>query len=154
MRSSFKHMAVRIISITIIVTIIGVYVYTSYFHYYEGRNNKQNEAAKRVYDVTSSTLKNIDITYDDHVLSSNPKISVDVSECELYRSLCVSLLLYDIDLNKQVYYIEIRDGQLHKVIYSSWEYSGYVGSYPEYNSTCYPYHLLVSNAYDDFNENQ
>lgn len=111
MKTSYKKAIIHVVSIAIIVTIIGIYVYTSYFHYYEGRNNKQNEAAKRIYDVTSYLIKTADLPDNDLVLSSNKKMSVDVLKPDFYRSLQASLLAYDIDLNKQVFYIEIRDGK-------------------------------------------
>lgn len=145
---------IRIIFIALIAALAGAFIYSSYFHYYEGRNNKQNEAAKRIYDVTNHVLSNTEVAVNSLVITRNRSIADEGSNNELYKIICESLLSYGIDLEKQVYYIEIRDGRAYKVIYSSWEFSGYAGCFPEYNLTCYPYHLLVNKAYGEFVDNR
>ena len=143
---------VHILFLLLCIGLFSGYIYYSYFHYYEGRNNSQNEIARRIYDVTDAVLTEKPLKVKNIVFTTNRGITEDSSNNEVYKLICEMLLSYNIDLEKQVCYIEIRNGQVYRVIYSTWEFSGYTGSFPEYNLSCQPYYLIVNKANNEFKE--
>lgn len=114
-------------------------VYISYFKSYEGRNQKENLNASKLYHLYSSALLSTDIDKinNDMILSSNPKLEYGNNlSSDFYNVLSKYAADNNVNINDGIYYIEIRDKNVYKVIYAKWKYSGFVGMSPEPNGKC------------------
>ncbi|WP_295086759.1 hypothetical protein [Ruminococcus sp.] len=138
----------------IFLVIIGFYIYNSYFRAYEGRNSKENLKASKLNHLYSSALLSIDATQinNDIIISSNSKIEYNNNlNSDFYNFLKQYANDNSINIDEGVYYIEIRNKKVYKVLYSNWKYSGYVGSSPTPNGKCSVYQKEVDKSINDFN---
>ncbi|WP_303819748.1 hypothetical protein [Ruminococcus flavefaciens] len=137
----------------ILLFIIGFYIYNSYFRSYEGRNSKENLKASKLNHLYSSAFEAIDTTQinSDMIISSNSKIEFNnILNTDFYNYLNQYATDNDINIDDGVYYIEIRNKKVYKVIYSNWKYSGYVGSSPTPNGKCRVYQKEVEKSINEF----
>ena len=151
---SRKKISFAIIVAILFITVFSIMAYISYGNYYEGRNTKENNMAKTMYYIVESSLHTIDKSEvnDNLIISSNKKFEVNANmEDEFYKEMKRLSEINNIDYVDDVYYIEIRNKEVYRVIYADWNYSGYVGVYPEYNVTCDSYMTIVKEAYNEFN---
>jgi len=128
-------------------------VYISYFKSFEGRNHKENLSASKLYHLYSSALLSVDIDRinDDMILSSNPKIEYANNLSSDFDNILNKYAAdNNININDGIYYVEIRDKKVYKVIYAKWRYSGFVGMSPEPNGKCSIYISEVDKAKEEF----
>lgn len=148
------------IIVAIILICVGIFIYRSYNHSYK-LNDPKNSFAKSIYNSTCEALeKSSENVCEDMIISDNDNFNINSKNFkdELLEQFDSSLSINkdkfpkDPDYKKGVYYIEIRNGKVYKVIYANWKYSGYAGKYPDCNLTCKPYNKLAKEAYEDFNK--
>ncbi len=77
------------------------------------------------------------------------KTSIDCFCLSLEITLFTTVIIEHVHINLDK---RRKNSQVYKVIYSTWEFSGYTGSFPEYNLSCHPYHLIVNKANNEFKE--
>lgn len=142
-----------LITVVLLIIVFSIFYYKSYVYYYEGRNSVQNRTAKSIYKITESVLYSFDKSElsDDFIISSNKSFEMDTNvDKSFYDEMMTLANLNNIDYNEGVYYIEIRNKEVYKVIYADWYYSGYVGAFPNYNVDCNSYCKIVKKAYSEY----
>lgn len=156
-----KKLLIAAISVTaLLVAALAVFYYYSYVYRYEGRNTEQNNTAKGIYLSAKSSLAYLEkegiasgAMPDDAIISTSEKLMVnDDIDSRFYDEISRITELNGIDFENGSYYIEIRNGEVYRVLYAGWSYSGYTGSYPEGNTTCAPFMTLAEKAYEEFME--
>ena len=128
----------------------GSFIYYSYFYYVECRNADQNTNAYRMHAIINRYIGD-NSSINDIVLSSNKKIEMNnTTNIDIEEVLKTYSQSYNIPYEDGCYYIEIRNGEVYKIIYAKWKYSGFVGTRPEPNGVCKVYQTEVNKALEGF----
>lgn len=156
-----KKMRIAVISASILLIAAFVLFYCySYVYWYEGRNTEQNNMAKGIYLSAESALAYLEeegevgiAMPDNAIISTAEKFEVNTDiDSRFYDEMSQISSLNDIDYENGSCYIEIRNGEVYRVLYAKWNYSGFTGCYPDYNTSCTSFMTLANQAYEEFLE--
>lgn len=139
----------------IMILFIGIFIYRSYFYYTEGRNGQQNSQALHLSVLMNSALADPEYGYlnEDMIISNDKKLGYNNNFSEDIQAVLDKMSsLSGISFDKGIYYIEVRNKEVYRVIYAKWKYSGYVGTSPEPNPGCKIFRKEAERAAEEFNE--
>ena len=117
------------------------------------KNRVQNAKTHDIHVIMKHYLESTETdNLSDIVLSSNKNIEINNT---LFNNTKQELKMiseqYSMDLPKGEFYIEIRNGNIYKVLFARWKFSGFTGESPDGNAIRKIYNSEVKNSLKDFN---